>query len=317
LKLKERILNRLRRFYREKKALDKGLLKSLDLVNISVSDYNKLIFEAISKGRPLMVSRFGSAELNWYLNYKILRKSFIKRAISYITLEIDELDKNRKFISDITFLPESKEATSNYMAEIDSIIPKIDIIGTWLRQEQSKELKYNKDTKFIYLGHLEPYYSDNPWSFALKGKKVLVIHPMKKSIESQYLKRDLLFKNKNILPEFKLNVLQAPYFDDPRFGSWKLIMDFYKSEVVKYDFDVAILGCGSWGMPLAGFIKNLGKVAIHLGGSTQLLFGIIGERWETQWPEFQELNLVNSNWTRPLPEETPTWAKGYDRNSYW
>ena len=45
-------------------------------------------------------------------------------------------------------------------------------------------------------------------------------------------------------------------------------------------FDVAIIGCGAYGMPLAAMLKQAGKQAIHLGGATQLLFGIKGKRWE-------------------------------------
>jgi hypothetical protein len=315
--LRTRILNKLRNKYRERKNLSKGLIKSLDLINISIDDYNKKIIKAIIDKDPLMVSRFGSAEINWYLNYKILNKSIFHRVLSYVTLEIDELDINKKYIKDMTFQPFGAESTENFINEIDRVVPKIDILGTWMRQEQSKEIKYRNGINYIYLGHLEPYYSEIPWTKALEGKKVLVIHPMKESIELQYSKRDLIFGDKKILPDFHLEVLQAPYFDDPRFGSWEAIMEYYKTEIKTFDFDVAILGCGSWGMPLAGYIKDMGKVAIHLGGATQILFGIIGERWETQWPEFRALNLVNEHWTRPLPEETPGWAKGYDKNSYW
>lgn len=315
--MKDSILSKLRSFYRKRKRLEKGLLKSLDLVNISIEDYNTKVKEAILKKTPLMVSRFGSAELNWYLNFKILHKSLIRKIFAYITLEIDEIDSSKKLIKDMTFQPYSLEATQNYISEIDNVIPKIDILGTWMKQEQSREIDFNKNISFIYLGNLEPYYCKEPWTAALEGKNVLIIHPMKKSIELQFSKRKVLFGERNILPNFQLSVLQAPYFDDIRFGSWESIMKYYKQELKKINFDVAILGCGSWGMPLAGYIKDMGKVAIHLGGSTQLLFGIIGERWESQWPEFRALGLVNDNWVRPLPEETPEWAKGYDKNSYW
>jgi threonine dehydrogenase-like Zn-dependent dehydrogenase len=36
-------------------------------------------------------------------------------------------------------------------------------------------------------------------------------------------------------------------------------------EIGKIDFDVAILGCGAYGLPLAAAIKGMGKQAIHLG----------------------------------------------------
>ena len=136
------------------------------------------------------------------------------------------------------------------------------------------------------------------------------------SIKSQYSKKHLLFKNPYVLPDFELITLQAKYFDDPIFDTWDKIFEYYIKEVNLIEFDVAIIGCGPWGMPLAGVIKNMGKVAIHLGGATQVLFGIIGNRWETQYPGFTE-KFVNEHWVRPINEETPEWAKTYDKNSYW
>jgi hypothetical protein len=317
MQLRERILKKIRNIYREKHGISSGLIKCSDKINISVEQYNTLLSNAIKSQTPFMVSRFGSAEINWFLNYKILSENILRRYKAFITLEIDDYNKEKAVIDDMTFLPTNIQATYNYVKEVESSISLIDVLGSWLYQEQSSVINFKKNTRFIYLGHLEPYYSNSPWSTSLEGKKVLVIHPMKSSIEAQYRKREKIFSNPDILPEFKLEVLQAPYFDDPRFGSWEKIMEFYKKEVLKYDFDVAILGCGSWGMPLAAYIKKMGKVAVHLGGSTQLLFGIIGSRWETLWPEFRELNLVNEHWVRPKLEETPIWAKGYDKNSYW
>ena len=53
-----------------------------------------------------------------------------------------------------------------------------------------------------------------------------------------------------------------------------------QKEIDKIDFDIAILGCGAYGYPLASYIKSIGKKAIHIGGATQLIFGIKGKRWE-------------------------------------
>ena len=36
-------------------------------------------------------------------------------------------------------------------------------------------------------------------------------------------------------------------------------------KIDKIDFDVAIIGCGAYGIFLADYIKSLGKKAIHLG----------------------------------------------------
>ena len=45
-------------------------------------------------------------------------------------------------------------------------------------------------------------------------------------------------------------------------------------------FDIAIIGCGAYGLPLAAKLKKEGRQAIHLAGVTQLMFGIKGKRWE-------------------------------------
>ena len=51
---------------------------------------------------------------------------------------------------------------------------------------------------------------------------------------------------------------------------------------IRLEFDVSIVGCGAYGFPLANEIKKKGKVAIHLTGATQLMFGIVGKRWEEE-----------------------------------
>lgn len=47
-----------------------------------------------------------------------------------------------------------------------------------------------------------------------------------------------------------------------------------KDEIDKRDYDIALIGCGAYGFPLAAHIKRSGKKAVHLGGALQLLFGI-------------------------------------------
>jgi hypothetical protein len=64
------------------------------------------------------------------------------------------------------------------------------------------------------------------------------------------------------------------------------------------DFDVAIIGCGAYGFPLAAHLKRLGKKAIYMGGATQLLFGIKGKRWDN----YRLIsNFFNEHWVRPSP----------------
>ena len=45
------------------------------------------------------------------------------------------------------------------------------------------------------------------------------------------------------------------------------------------DYDVVLIGAGAFSLPLVAHAKRRGKVGIHMGGSLQILFGILGKRW--------------------------------------
>ncbi len=113
----------------------------------------------------------------------------------------------------------------------------------------------------------------------------MVIHPFEETIKSQYKKRKDLFENQDILPSFELITLKAVQTvagTKSQFGSWCEALEYMERQIKQIDFDIAILGCGAYGMPLAAYIKRLGKQAVHMGGVTQLLFGILGKRWTEQ-----------------------------------
>ena len=85
-------------------------------------------------------------------------------------------------------------------------------------------------------------------------------------------------------------------------------------EAMKIDFDVAIIGCGSYGFPLAAMLRKSGKIAVHMGGATQLLFGIKGRRWEER-EQFKA--IMNDYWVRPDESEVPQNAVTVENGCYW
>ena len=87
-------------------------------------------------------------------------------------------------------------------------------------------------------------------------------------------------------------------------------------EISKRDFDVALIGCGCYGLPLAAHVKSLGKSAVHMGGALQLLFGIRGKRWDAAG-DWVEQGLFNEHWVRPSDEETPQKSSGVEGGCYW
>ena len=155
----------------------------------------------------------------------------------------------------------------------------------------------------IPLPCIEPYLGRMPWSQVLENKKVLVIHPFAASITSQYEKREKLFRDKNILPSFELSTLQAVQSAGSNtvdFDNWFDALESMQTKIKNMDFDVAIIGAGAYGLPLASHVKSIGKQAVHLGGATQMLFGIYGQRWLN---DPLRKPFINEHWVRPLPSE--------------
>ena len=132
---------------------------------------------------------------------------------------------------------------------------------------------------------LEPFPYDEPWTMALRGKKVLVVHPFAELIESQYRNRHAIFPEKKILPDCELMTVKAVQSSGKTYpegvNDWFEALDILYNRCMKKDFEVALVSCGSYAVPLAARLKHAGgKKVIVPGGMMQLMFGIKGARWE-------------------------------------
>jgi hypothetical protein len=179
---------------------------------------------------------------------------------------------------------------------------------------------FSKDSTKIDCEVLCPYVHTNFWTKELKGKKVLIIYPFVETIKSQYLKKDLIWTGEHAgkLPDFEL-ITYKPYWSvgsDKPHSSWQETFEKMRDDISKLDFDVAILGCSHYGLPLVAHIKNnMNKSAIYMGGELQILFGIKGERWDG-WEKVNK--FYNEHWTRSI-DEKPDGFRGLatDNGCYW
>lgn len=257
----------------------------------------------LSDDRPCMISRLGSTELS-------LMKSYLTK-ISY--------SKKQKNIAlnNAGIYPNNDEMLNTLVNVYLTSCQNIDLLGIWYNPYEDKIANtYCFDAKITTLRNLEPYFSKSPWSQYLKGKKVLVIHPFTQSIENQYKKRELLFKNPHVLPGFTLITYPAiqSLGGNDEYESWFHALEKMQNDISMIDFDIAIIGAGAYGLPLASYVKQLGKKAIHLGGSTQMLFGVYGQRWAIH-PDFQD--IITEHWAKPTPNEKPKNAGKVENACYW
>jgi hypothetical protein len=282
-----------------------------------------LIRDKILEGKPLMVARFGANELNCILNYKFINEGVFNNFKNVLT-GIPFFFKIKSgiiynMVISAGFFPATKQNIKRYCEMSLEDLPDIDILGSWQKQEQFLYPLFNPEHLRVQLGDLNPIRHTHPWSAALKGKKVLIIHPFEQTIISQYKNRAHLFKDQSVLPEFELKTLKAVQSlvgVKTEYNDWFEALDYMKGKINEIDFDIAILGCGAYGMPLAAYIKRMGKQAIHLGGETQALFGIKGKRWETENYNYHN-KFYNDYWVRPSDEETPKQNNLMEGGAYW
>ncbi|HFE7770938.1 TPA: hypothetical protein ACGAD9_005951, partial [Klebsiella pneumoniae] len=120
-----------------------------------------------------------------------------------------------------------------------------------------------------------------------------------------------------VLPNFELltyKPIVSMLDKKTEFKNWFEALEKMQSDIKKIDFDVAIIGCGAYGLPLASFVKNLGKQSIHLAGWTQVLFGIKGKRWD-DLPQISK--FYNDHWIRPGQNTKVEGFTKIENGCYW
>lgn len=281
---------------------------------------NNLIYDYLMRDEPCMIARFGSTEMLSLVNFigvsqhNTSWKDFIKGISLPWWWEPTTLNQMERWSG---FFPPKEGKLDAFCRLMLTDMSQVDILGSWLEEERYFEGQL-LDAKKVVLEDLEPFFCTNPWTRALEGKKVLIVHPFAETIERQYKKRHLLFEN-DMLPSFTLKTIKAVQSvagEKTGFSDWFEALDWMKEQISAVDFDICIIGCGAYGFPLAAHVKRMEKKAVHLAGATQLLFGIKGKRWEEfiVWPYS---NLFNEHWVRPGQSETPKNASVVEGACYW
>lgn len=279
-------------------------------------DAQELIYRKLISGKPCMIGRIGATEIRSIegsINQDCPLWQKIKLFLTFHQTKISSKIKSmwggiEEHNDDLFY-----EKFANLVHED---ILQLDIFASWRWEETTVLPDYSKNV--IALGDLEPFFSSSPWTRALAGRKVLVIHPFVKAIEYQYSRREYLFANSNILPNFTLKTYQPFYVGvrENADGTYDFFrnLECMKKEISEIDFDIALIAAGPFGFSLAAEIKRNKKQAIVVGGVLQILFGIKGNRWDSS-PEYSK--LYNEYWIRPGDEtKTKNFIK-IDGGCYW
>lgn len=298
---------------------------------------NDMLYELLSADKPCMIARIGGIESNCAINYLCVNsnKSTWGKWWDYITDNTMTPWWNPNVINSLYnnagVFPRTQQIAERFAIRFLRDIPEIDLLAAIHNTE--KFMPIPPRIPKIQIETLLPFFVDNPWTRMLKGKRVLVIYPFEQTIKQQYAKRKLLYDNPNILPDFELITLKAVQTvagNKSEFADWFDALRYMEDRIDKMDFDIALIGCGAYGLSLAAHIKRKGGKAVHMGGGVQLLFGILGKRWIVDYPKLSPWHylpgkdididytpLFNEHWCYPLPVDTPSNTKAVEGACYW
>lgn len=272
---------------------------------------NDYIYEKLNENDHIFVARLGDVECRLL---EILCQYELK-TIDRIPDVVLDIARNNAGI----FLNSNLEINRFFSIYKESL-DKLTGICVWFNYLEDYIVdSFASNADLLSLLGLDSYLFDTPWTSALKGKKVLVINPFAETIEKQYLNREKIYKNNpDTLPKFEklLTYKSEMTFagEKPRFSTWEATLDYMYDNCKSLDFDVAIIGCGGYGLPLGARLFELGKSVIHCGGVTQIFFGVKGKRWENL-P--YTAKYMNEFWVRPDITEMPGDKTKVENGCYW
>jgi hypothetical protein len=272
---------------------------------------NDRIAQLLLEGRPRALGKLGAAELGG------LRRFEAKKDPAGICRS---WGRHRVLLTlNAGVYPEDDATLSRFCPSYSQILGNLDLLALqFQRGERRLVAKFVPQATLVSLTALEPFYHQRPWSRHLAGKRVLVISPFSESIKSQYARREQVWESRpEVLPEFELDTLRCPLsagLVTPAFLSWFAALEAMQQEMNRRSYDVLIVGAGAWSLPLVAHAKQQGKWAIHLGGGTQLLFGVRGGRWDDD-PFLK--TLYNDAWVRPSPADRPETFRKIENGCYW
>lgn len=225
----------------------------------------------------------------------------------------------RRLFVDSGVFPETRKQLEEFLDVYRKAVRELDVVCAW------QEDKFLQDYEEAFLGALCPAarrvgldWLSTEILGAVAGWSWLVVSPFTETMKQQSPHLPKVHAARSWAPrlagqEKRCEFVRCPtfsYLEKSPFASWTEGLENLAEKMLAKDFEVALIGAGAWSLPLAARMKRAGRKAIHLGGETQLLFGIKGQRWEGY-------GIYNEHWVRPSTKETPAGFLQKEQGCYW
>ena len=285
--------------------------------NLTLGESQAWIAAALERGNPCAIGKVGTCEL--------LAEEYLDRWIQ-LPWPANASWKRpaRRLYSNAGVFPVRRDIYLRWASVYRSAVRQLDFVAQWQPEgsflDAYEQAFLDRDLPGIARGDfyaLEP--GGAPWLQPMAKLRWLVITPFTETMRGQLPKLSLLNIFTGVTPADLARVAdtcrflscpQLPYMVTPRHRDWFHGLEEMQASISQAEFDIAIVGAVAWSLPLVAHAKQMGKMAMHLGGTLNLLFGIKGGR-------FEHRGLYNEHWIRPLESERPANFKLLENGAYW
>jgi len=303
-------------------AMESAAAVRLKHTSITKHEFIRDIENAIGAHRGYAAAKIGLSQKYW-MNYEI----FLSKETD--PSELREYENKLKFhaLNQEGVFPASCEFYLEFNRFYMKHVKNLDCLGLFYEPasiEMALVKHYHLNNKFIHFVSQEPGRTDEECYLpCFRDKKVLLICPFADLLKSRAT-REIFegvwskFGKKWFYPD-QVDAVEFPYgfakTTQEKYSSVIDLFQFIMERIGQKNFDVALIGAGGLSIPIASSLKNMGKIAIDLGGHLQIVFGVVGKRWR-DWSDMKE-KYFNEYWIDMPPRYKPKETDVCDNGAYW
>lgn len=283
--------------------------------------------DALARQHGFAAAKLGATEQSM-LQYVMERERNAARA----KIHMLELLLKKTTIAYSGIFPAESDFHFQYGKFFMDCVRELDVVGLFRGKHADSEWMlinyFQPENLFTQFQNLHPDRSipddeTNCYLPFLRGKKILLVCPFGNLLASRATRE--IFQGvwrvsgKKFFEPARVEGLEFPYgFARETRARYATVLDLMREiedEIAKRDFDVALIGAGGMGVPLAASVKRLGKVGIMLGGHLQVIFGVKGLRWKND-PTWRDTYF--NEWWIDMPESyRPKQGDTTGEYAYW
>lgn len=290
---------------------------------IGPARFSELIGEALDERRGFAAGKVGDAERR-ILQYPIVLERVSDRKVLWA---YEKLLAHQQLGGQGLFPPQAA-FYRRWAGPFAEAVRRLDCLGLALHTlEANREIveHHRIEARPMYYPDQEPTRTvpndeSRCWLPRLRGRRVLLVSAFASVLAARANRETFeavwAHNGKPWFEPASVEALDVPYGYLPstweRYPTSFEVLDDVTARIAEREFDVAIVGAGALGIPIAACVKGMGRVGISLGGPIQPLFGVRGARWlaDPEWRVF-----VNDTWADLPPEYRPDPAYTYE--NYW